>query len=54
MQVYHGSYMEIEEIDLSKAQPHRDFGQGFYVTNIVSKPKVGRKLSAANTATMVL
>jgi len=32
MQVYHGSYMEIEEIDLSKAQPHRDFGQGFYVT----------------------
>jgi hypothetical protein len=34
MKVYHGSYMEINEIDLSKCQPNRDFGKGFYVTNI--------------------
>jgi hypothetical protein len=32
MQVYHGSYTEIFEIDLSKSQSNKDFGQGFYVT----------------------
>ena len=32
MIVYHGSYAEIAQIDLSKCEPHRDFGQGFYVT----------------------
>ncbi|MDR0566464.1 MAG: DUF3990 domain-containing protein [Prevotellaceae bacterium] len=32
MQVYHGSYTVIDEIDLSKAHLNRDFGQGFYVT----------------------
>jgi hypothetical protein len=32
MLVYHGSYTEITEIDLSKGQPNKDFGKGFYVT----------------------
>jgi hypothetical protein len=32
MKVYHGSYMEIVDIDLSKCERHKDFGQGFYVT----------------------
>jgi hypothetical protein len=32
MQVYHGSYTVIDEVDLLKTQPNRDFGQGFYVT----------------------
>jgi hypothetical protein len=32
MKVYHGSYTQITEIDLSKCEPQRDFGQGFYVT----------------------
>jgi hypothetical protein len=32
MQVYHGSYTKIVEIDLSKAQANKDFGRGFYVT----------------------
>ena len=32
MQVYHGSYTEIESIDLSKCQANKDFGRGFYVT----------------------
>jgi len=32
MNVYHGSYTTIEEIDLSKAKPNKDFGKGFYVT----------------------
>jgi len=32
MVVYHGSYTEIKEIDLSKAKAGKDFGSGFYVT----------------------
>jgi hypothetical protein len=32
MQVFHGSYTEIESIDLSKCQAGKDFGKGFYVT----------------------
>ena len=32
MEVFHGSYTEIQKIDLSKGQLNRDFGQGFYVT----------------------
>jgi hypothetical protein len=32
MDVFHGSYTRIEEIDLAKTQPNKDFGQGFYVT----------------------
>ena len=32
MEVFHGSYLMIDKIDLSKGQPYRDFGQGFYVT----------------------
>ena len=32
MQVYHGSYLEIFDIDLNKCQANKDFGQGFYVT----------------------
>ena len=32
MQVFHGSYTEIESIDLSKCQSNKDFGRGFYVT----------------------
>ena len=34
MKVYHGSYTKIDEIDLTKCELNRDFGRGFYVTNI--------------------
>jgi hypothetical protein len=34
VKVYHGSSVEIIDIDLSKCEPYRDFGKGFYVTNI--------------------
>jgi hypothetical protein len=34
MIVYHGSSIEIKQIDLSKCEPYRDFGRGFYVTKI--------------------
>jgi len=32
MKVYHGSYMKVNTIDLSKCKPNKDFGKGFYVT----------------------
>jgi len=32
MKVYHGSYIKIDKIDLSKCKPNKDFGRGFYVT----------------------
>lgn len=32
MILYHGSNQEILTIDLSKSRPHKDFGQGFYLT----------------------
>jgi len=32
MQVFHGSYTEIESVDLGKCQANKDFGKGFYVT----------------------
>jgi hypothetical protein len=32
--VFHGSDTKIEEIDLSKSEYFKDFGRGFYVTNI--------------------
>ncbi|MEC4271823.1 DUF3990 domain-containing protein [Adlercreutzia sp. R25] len=31
--LYHGSYTSIDEIDLEKCAPGRDFGQGFYLTS---------------------
>jgi len=34
MKVYHGSYTEIDKIDLFKGELARDFGRGFYVTNL--------------------
>ncbi|KAA6303245.1 MAG: hypothetical protein EZS26_000562 [Candidatus Ordinivivax streblomastigis] len=34
MKVYHGSYAKIETIDFNKCKPYKDFGKGFYVTNI--------------------
>jgi hypothetical protein len=34
MKVYHGSYTRIETIDLSQSEANKDFGKGFYVTNI--------------------
>jgi hypothetical protein len=34
MKVYHGSDTYIDVIDLAKCKPRKDFGRGFYVTNI--------------------
>ncbi len=37
MRVYHGSDTYIYSIDLQKCKPGKDFGRGFYVTNIRSQ-----------------
>ena len=34
MILYHGSNITIDVIDLSKCRPNKDFGQGFYLTDI--------------------
>lgn len=37
MILYHGSNVSIEEIDLSLCKPYKDFGKGFYLTDIKSQ-----------------
>ena len=34
MILYHGSNIPIEEIDFAKCRPYKDFGRGFYLTDI--------------------
>lgn len=34
MKLYHGSNIEINDIDLKRCKPNKDFGQGFYLTDI--------------------
>ncbi|MDR0413735.1 MAG: DUF3990 domain-containing protein [Dysgonamonadaceae bacterium] len=55
MKVYHGSYLKIEKIDFHKCRPFRDFGKGFYVTNILSQAEywAERKGRIANSAGVV-
>lgn len=33
MILYHGSNTEIEQINLAKSKPYKDFGQGFYLSD---------------------
>ena len=33
MILYHGSNMVIDQIDLTKSKPNKDFGQGFYLSD---------------------
>jgi len=32
MLLYHGSNINIKEIDLAMCRPYKDFGRGFYLT----------------------
>lgn len=34
MKLYHGTNIDFSEIDFSKCKPNKDFGQGFYLTDI--------------------
>jgi len=37
MILFHGSNVPVREINLSKCRPYKDFGRGFYLTNIEYK-----------------
>jgi hypothetical protein len=37
MILYHGSNVEVNKIELKKCRPYKDFGQGFYLTDIKSQ-----------------
>ncbi|MCL2041573.1 MAG: DUF3990 domain-containing protein [Bacteroidales bacterium] len=39
MKLYHGSYIKIDVIDLTKAKPYKDFGRAFYVTKYYEQAK---------------
>ena len=57
MIVYHGSNVEIDEIDLSKGNKYKDFGQGFYVTTIKEQAlnmakKVARRVGGQPVVTI--
>lgn len=47
MKLYHGSNMLIEQIDLSKCKPYKDFGQGFYLTEIKEQAEQMARRTAA-------
>ena len=34
IELYHGSNIEIENIDFRFCKPNKDFGKGFYLTDI--------------------
>ncbi len=37
LELYHGSNQTIEQIDLSLCKPYKDFGRGFYLTDILQQ-----------------
>jgi hypothetical protein len=39
MKLYHGSYIIIDVIDLTKAKPYKDFGRAFYLTKFQKQAK---------------
>ncbi len=47
MILYHGSNVEVIDIDLTKCKPYKDFGQGFYLTSIKSQAlAMAKRISA--------
>ena len=44
MRLYHGSNIVIDSINLAMCRPYKDFGKGFYLTDIKEQAeKNGRK-----------
>ncbi len=39
MRLYHGSNLVIDSINLAMCRPYKDFGKGFYLTDIVEQAK---------------
>jgi hypothetical protein len=40
MKVYHGSYTAIDKIDFNRCEVGKDFGRGFYVTNLRKQAEI--------------
>lgn len=47
MKLYHGSTVDISEIDLSLSKPNKDFGKGFYLTD---NPEQAHRMAAYKAA----
>ena len=46
MKLFHGSNIEIDNIDFSKCRPYKDFGKGFYATTIPEQAwKMAKRVS---------
>jgi hypothetical protein len=55
MKVFHGSDTFIEKVDLSKSQPGRDFGRGFYVTKFYRQAQnMAERVAQWHTATPII
>ena len=51
MTLYHGSYCEVREPDLSKCSKMKDFGRGFYLTTSRAQAESFVKTSIAKART---
>lgn len=40
MRLYHGSNIAIDNINLAMCRPYKDFGQGFYLTDIEEQAEI--------------
>ena len=49
MILYHGSNIKINEIDLDKSKPHKDFGKGFYLSSLSDQAKSWARVIASRT-----
>ena len=55
MLLYHGSNVEIDLISLEKCRPYKDFGQGFYLTDIETQAfNMARRVSRIYGGTPVV
>lgn len=57
MILYHGTNIDIQSIDLNQCMPYKDFGQGFYLTDIELQARemaIRKSKFARNTSPHVL
>ena len=54
MLLYHGSYCEVRQPDLSKCAKYKDFGQGFYLTSSEEQARNFAKISTYKARNIVL
>ena len=45
MILYHGTNVDFDKIDIEKSNPYKDFGKGFYLTNLQTGRRISKKES---------